>query len=73
MKLLIIEDEKPLLDSIVTYFEKQYQVEIALDFRTAIEKLDYYDYDCILLDINLPDGNGLDILRRLKEDKKTIM
>ena len=46
-------------------------MEIATNFNTAIEKVDSYDYDCILLDISLPDGNGLSILKILKENNKT--
>lgn len=71
MKLLIIEDEKELLDSIVKYFQgAKYVCEVASTFRTALEKVDLYDYDCILLDINLPDGTGLEILQELKANSK---
>ena len=45
--------------------------EIAENFAAAIHKTEYNSYDCILLDIGLPDGNGLKILEQLKEDKKT--
>lgn len=71
MKILIIEDEKSLAESIEEYLQKQYQVEKAADFKTAIQKILNYDYDCILLDITLPDGNGLSVLKTLKEDHKT--
>lgn len=71
MKLLIIEDEKELLDSIVRYFQgAKYICEVASTYRAALEKVDVYDYDCILLDINLPDGTGLEILRELKANNK---
>lgn len=71
MKILLIEDEKELRDSIVRYLQGgHYRCEIAADFRSAIEKLDLFDYDCILLDINLPDGNGLELLKTIKENKK---
>lgn len=72
MKVLIIEDEKELSKSIVTYLKQEnYLCEIAPDFKTAIEKTESFDYDCIMLDITLPDGNGLNVLRELKADKKT--
>lgn len=71
MKILIIEDEKSLAESIEEYLQKQYQVEKATDFKTAIQKILNYEYDCILLDITLPDGNGLSVLKTLKEDHKT--
>ena len=67
MKILIIEDEKELSESIATYLKgENYICEIAADFNKAIEKTELYDYDCILLDITLPGGNGLEILRELK-------
>ncbi|WP_407481047.1 response regulator transcription factor [Elizabethkingia meningoseptica] len=72
MKILIIEDEIALSKSIVTYLKQEnYLCETATNFNTAIEKVDSYDYDCILLDISLPDGNGLNILKVLKENDKT--
>lgn len=70
MKLLIIEDEKDLLDSIVSYFEEeQYVCETAMDYEAALEKVDLYHYDCILLDINLPGGSGLKLLQILRNNK----
>lgn len=72
MKILIIEDEKELSASIYTYLTSQdYACETATDYFSAIEKIDFNEYDCILLDINLPGGNGLKILELLKADKKT--
>lgn len=70
MKLLIIEDEKNLLDSMVSYFaDERYVCEAAMDYGTALEKIDLYHYDCILLDINLPGGSGLKLLKILRSDK----
>lgn len=72
MKILIIEDEKALSDSIGTYLKAQgYICEVAADFNTAMEKTELYEYDCILLDITLPGGNGLTILKELKANNKT--
>ncbi|MCO5235265.1 MAG: response regulator transcription factor [Chitinophagaceae bacterium] len=72
MKLLIIEDEKELAGLLAeSLAREQFVVESAGDFDTAMEKLGVYNYDCILLDIGLPDGNGLDILRQLKEEGKS--
>ncbi|MFZ6025379.1 MAG: response regulator transcription factor [Bacteroidota bacterium] len=72
MKILIVEDEKELSSSIVKYLKgENYICETAGDFKTALEKTDSFDYDCILLDISLPDGNGLNVLKGLKEDNKT--
>jgi len=67
MKILIIEDEPQMLENMrQTLLREQYTVETAADFRTAHDKIGVYDYDCILLDISLPDGNGLELLKHLK-------
>jgi DNA-binding response OmpR family regulator len=71
MKVLIIEDEKSLSESINSYLRQEnFICDMALDFATAMEKTELFDYDCILLDLNLPGGNGLDILDQLKKNKK---
>jgi len=72
MKILIVEDEKELSKSMIAYLKAEsYSCELAGDVQTAMAKIESYDYDCILLDISLPDGNGLTILEALKADKKT--
>ncbi len=48
-----------------------YLCESAFSYSQAINKLDHYDYDCIVLDIMLPGGSGLEVLKYLKQDKKT--
>ncbi|MDE5639571.1 MAG: response regulator, partial [Odoribacter sp.] len=71
MKILLVEDD-PALREILQRSLKQerYIVEIAPDYHTASQKINDYTYDCILLDIMLPDGNGLSILQELKQLKK---
>lgn len=72
MKILIIEDEEQLVKSIVLALrEEGYVCETAYSAAEATEKILVYDYDCILLDINLPDGNGLKILEGIKRNKKS--
>ena len=72
MKILIIEDDLSFQEILRKTLEKErYIVEVAPNYRTGLIKLSDYTYDCILLDINLPDGNGLNLLRELKEMKKT--
>ncbi|MBB4036519.1 DNA-binding response OmpR family regulator [Dysgonomonas hofstadii] len=71
MKILIIEDEPSLQELIRQALEKErYVVECASDYNSAIQKLEDYNYDCILLDIMLPDGNGLSLLDELKNMHK---
>lgn len=71
MKILVVEDEKSLRDVIVESLEKErYVVEVASNYNEASFKVNDYDYDCILLDITLPGGSGLDILRTIKSTKK---
>ena len=71
MKILIVEDEPALRELIQRSLEKErYITELASDFDTALEKIELYDYDCILLDIMLPGGSGLELLSRLKEWQK---
>ena len=71
MKILIIEDDPSLREIIRTTLEKErYIVEEASDFRTAEEKVADYSYDCILLDIMLPGGSGLDLLQTWKKQNK---
>ncbi|WP_029035638.1 response regulator transcription factor [Salinimicrobium terrae] len=68
MKILIIEDEKDMRHNMQVTLEKEgFLVEPVASYQDAISKIGVYDYDCILLDITLPDGNGLEILKLLKE------
>ena len=67
MKILIVEDEQDLRETIRTSLLKEkFVVETAADYFSALDKINDYDYDCILLDIMLPGGSGLDLLRELK-------
>lgn len=67
MKLLIIEDERDLSQSIVSFLDSgSYLCEQAFTFDEALEKINLYAYDCILLDLMLPGGDGLDILAEIK-------
>ncbi|MXV51965.1 response regulator [Pedobacter sp. HMF7647] len=70
MKILIVEDEPGLRESIEAYFTEGDNVcEIANDFTSALAKVSVYRYDCIILDLTLPHGNGLDIIKHLKENQ----
>ena len=72
MKILIIEDEQEIAQGIVNYFKTNgIHCETASNYALAINKIDNYEYDCILLDLMLPDGDGFDILKVLKSKNKT--
>lgn len=67
MKILVIEDEQDLQDVIVESLKREeYLTETASTFLAAMDKIVSYEYDCVLLDIMLPGGSGLDILRELR-------
>jgi DNA-binding response OmpR family regulator len=67
VKVLIIEDELSLLESIVVYLEGEgYLCEQATSFDAGYQKINLYEYDCLLVDIGLPDGNGLQLIKELK-------
>lgn len=71
MKILVIEDEIELAKDIVNYLEKEhYHCEIASDFSTAKDKIYHYQYDCVLLDLMLPGGDGFDLLEYLRSLNK---
>ena len=72
MKVLIIEDEKSLAESIGNYLTSGgFVCEFASDLISAFDKVLIYDYDCILLDLMLPDGDGFRILEILRKEGKS--
>lgn len=72
MKLLLVEDEIELAKSIQEYLNgNDFVCEWAENFSLAMNKISIYDYDCILLDLMLPDGDGFDLLTALKKQNKT--
>lgn len=71
MKILIVEDEQSLLEMLRrTLLKERYVVESASTLEQAEQKVALYSYDCILLDINLPDGSGLTLLDEIKNDSR---
>jgi DNA-binding response OmpR family regulator len=68
MRILLIEDESDLAQSIVILLSKEgYSIEWVDKYHEAVKRIDQRNYDCFLVDISLPDGNGLNIVRLLKE------
>ncbi|AOW18546.1 DNA-binding response regulator [Polaribacter vadi] len=71
MKYLIAEDETDLQQAIADYLQKDGNIcEVASNFEEAFEKVAIYDYDIVILDINLISGSGIDILKIIKKNKK---
>ncbi|NIG56527.1 response regulator transcription factor [Chitinophaga sp. Cy-1792] len=69
MKVLIVEDNKELAGGIAEYLSgEKYICEPVYDVQTAAEKLALFTYDCILVDIMLPDGNGLELLKLIRKE-----
>lgn len=71
MKLLVVEDESSLLQSIQEYFtQEDFLCEGCATYSEAIHKIEDFAYDCVILDINLPDGSGFQLLEQLRRSKK---
>jgi DNA-binding response OmpR family regulator len=72
MKILIVEDERKLAESIFDYLKKEENLvcDIADNFKEGLKRIQDLEYDCIILDISLPDGNGLNLLTLLKDEKQ---
>ena len=69
MKILLVEDEPGLRSAIVDCLVQDgYVCETAATYALAHEKIKLYQYDCVVVDLTLPDGNGLDLVRALKAD-----
>lgn len=70
MKLLIVEDNPDLLENIKTYLEREGHIcETAMDYPEGFDKVMSHSYDIVLIDIMIPSGNGLDLLKELKSVK----
>ncbi len=71
MKVLIVEDEPAISNAIKDYFVSYgMQCENAFSKNEALDKISMYEYDCILLDLSLPDGDGFDVLKAVKQLQK---
>lgn len=71
MKLLIIEDEPALNQGITAFLAAAgYRCESVFNYKDALDRIEYNNYDCIILDLMLPGGSGLSLLQYLKQDKK---
>jgi len=70
MQILIVEDELPLMDSMVSYLELEgFKCEQASSYHAGLCSIDKHDYICMLIDLNLPDGDGLDLVRLVRQNE----
>lgn len=70
MKILIVEDEKILAESIASHLNMEgFTTEVVFSYDAAVQKIFLYSYDCVIVDINLPDGIGFDLVEALKSVK----
>lgn len=68
MKILVVEDEKHLTETIADFLKIEgYVCEQAYTLESASDKLNIYEYDCLLVDIGLPDGSGFELIKELKK------
>jgi len=68
MKLLIIEDNQELVTDIAGFLEENgFMTEIAATYQESEEKIELYNYDLVILDLGLPDGDGLDLIPKIQE------
>lgn len=71
-RVLIIEDEQALLESMVDYLQQLgFNVSTANNYVTALTEIDHFLYDCLLVDLNLPDGDGIQIIKTVRENNST--
>jgi DNA-binding response OmpR family regulator len=72
VKIIVVEDEKNLADAIASGLTRQaYSVDVAYDGLEALKLIEINSYDLIILDLNLPGMDGLDICRRVRSADST--
>lgn len=69
MKILIVEDEQALLELMMRYMKREgYVCEIAVTYKEGYKKINNYEYDCAVIDLNLPGGDGLNLVKILRKE-----
>ncbi len=72
MKILIVEDDLEILRTVLKYFDSfGYVLEKAKNYQDGLAKVNEFVYDCVILDLNLPDGDGIDLLAKIKQKNKS--
>ncbi len=68
MHILVVEDEQTMLEDMASYLETEgFQCQLAPDFSTALSRIDLLEYQAVLVDLNLPDGDGLRLVEMIKK------
>ncbi len=71
MKLLIVEDEEELAKDIMKFLSSSdYLCEVAYSYHDALDKIGAHTYDCILLDLMIPGGDGMEVLKEVKKQQR---
>ena len=69
MKLLIVEDEQDLVTLMMRYLKREgYVCEFAMSYQEGYKKINNYEYDCAVIDLNLPGGDGLSLINMIRQD-----
>ncbi|BDS11242.1 response regulator transcription factor [Aureispira anguillae] len=72
IKILLVEDNKELRQNTLDFLTQEaYIIEVAENYKTAHQKLQQHRYDILLLDLMLPDGNGIELLRQHIKSKQS--
>ena len=72
MQILIVEDEKSLMESMVSYLEMEgFECVTAGNYQSALNLMDNFEYICLLIDLNLPDGDGIDLVKLASKTEDT--
>jgi DNA-binding response OmpR family regulator len=71
MRVLVVEDEIDLADAVARGLRREgYAVDVSYDGDDALDKLSINEYDVICLDLNLPGTDGIEVTRRLREERQ---
>jgi putative two-component system response regulator len=71
-RILIIDDEPAMLNLLISFLNKKYEVDSAMEGEAALQKIISQQYDVILSDIHLPGLTGIDILKEAQNTDKDI-
>ncbi|MEO0648689.1 MAG: response regulator, partial [Cyanobacteria bacterium J06650_10] len=69
MRILLVDDDENLMDLLAErLIQQRYAVDIAVDGSSAQTYIDLFEYDVVVLDLMLPDGDGIDFAQRFRRE-----